>query len=122
MDLLTQLYALYLAGQQGCSPDIKRVNQKPMSNYTVHFLSRAPHLKTADVVAYRSYVLKHGPFIDETVAADLSKCNKKAAEVRQEGNRLYLDKDYKAALEKYNESLCWAERDSEHLGIGYANR
>ncbi|XP_065081821.1 SET and MYND domain-containing protein DDB_G0273589-like [Ochlerotatus camptorhynchus] len=107
MDLLQQLH---------------RLNRKPMSNYTVECFNRAPHLQNADVIAYRTYVLKNGPFIDESVAADLLKSNKKASEVRLVGNRLFLAKDSKAALEKYNESICWAEGNSEDLGIGYANR
>lgn len=126
MDLLTELYAYYLAAELGYSPahlqQRDRIHRKPMSNYTEEFFNRAPHLQNADVVAYRNYVLKNGPFIDETVAPDLLKSNKKAAEVRQVGNRLFLAKDFKEALEKYNESICWAEGNSEDLGIGYANR
>lgn len=126
MERLIELYASYLAAEHGYSAAHQqqwdRVNRKPMSNYTMEFFKRAPHLQNADVVAYRNYVLKNGPFIDETVAPDLLKSNKKASEVRQVGNRLFLAKDFIPALEKYNESICWAELNTEDLGIGYANR
>ncbi|XP_001660071.2 uncharacterized protein LOC5571975 [Aedes aegypti] len=127
MDALTELLYAYMAAQQSQSPSnlahALRINQKPMSLYTTEFLRLAPHLAKSDVVAYRNYVLKNGPFIDETVAPDLIKSNKRAADVRQAGNRHFLAKDYLEALEKYNESICWADGpDSEDLGIGYANR
>uniref|UniRef100_A0A1Q3EWL8 SET and MYND domain-containing protein 4 n=1 Tax=Culex tarsalis TaxID=7177 RepID=A0A1Q3EWL8_CULTA len=50
------------------------------------------------------------------------KCSRKATKLRAEGNRLYLAKDYRKALWKYNESICLAETGSEHLAMGYANR
>lgn len=101
----------------------ERVSKKPMSRYTMDFFRRAPHLQDSDVVNYRNFVVKKGPFINESVAPDPPKNDRKSAEVRQVGNRLYLAKDYPAALEKYNESICWAKGpDSENLGIGYANR
>ncbi|XP_058836297.1 SET and MYND domain-containing protein DDB_G0273589-like [Topomyia yanbarensis] len=110
-----------LAGLKGTEyqKQMERVSRKPMSNYTTQFFDEAGHMKNADVTAYRNYVLKNGPFID---VPDLPKCNNKAAKVRQVGNRLYLKKDYNEALNKYNESICWAETGSEDLGIGYANR
>lgn len=120
MDKLIELYASYLQSAQCQQWD--HVNRKPMSNYTMEFSTRAPHLQKSDVVGYRNYVLKNGPFIDETVAPDLLKSNKKASEVRQVGNRLFLANDFRAAAEKYNESICWAEGKDEDLGIGYANR
>ncbi|EAT36042.1 AAEL011838-PA [Aedes aegypti] len=100
-----------------------RALQNPMDRYLLEFLSRTEHLRLSDVVDYRNYVIKKGPFINDSVAPDLPKDDRKAAAVRQVGNRLYLEMDYPAALEKYNESICWAKGpNSEHLGIGYANR
>lgn len=42
--------------------------------------------------------------------------------LRKEGNQKYLEHDYEAAWSKYNESVCFAEIDSEHLSLSYANR
>ncbi|XP_019547042.3 SET and MYND domain-containing protein 4 [Aedes albopictus] len=126
MDALTELLCAYMTAQGSSTAHLAqalRVNRKPMSTYTSEFMVRAPHMQKCDVTAYRNWVLKNGPFIDETVAPDLIKSNKRAADVRQAGNRLYLAKEYTEALEKYNESICWADGpDSEDLGIGYANR
>lgn len=73
----------------------------------------------ADVTAYRNFVLRNEFLID---VPEKVKCNRKAAQLRQEGNRLYLDKQFDKAVTKYNESICYAEAGSEHLGMGYANR
>jgi tetratricopeptide (TPR) repeat protein len=52
----------------------------------------------------------------------LKKDNEKALLLRKEGNELYKEKKFFEALLKYNESLCFAEPGSEHLGFGFANR
>ncbi|XP_062556683.1 SET and MYND domain-containing protein 4-like [Armigeres subalbatus] len=124
MEKLAELLASYMTAQDPAHLNqALRISRKPMHHYIQEFMTQAPHLKHADVLLYRTYVLKNGPFIDETVAADLNKSDKRAADVRQAGNRLYLSKQYPEALEKYNESICWADgADSENLGIGYANR
>ncbi|XP_062711228.1 uncharacterized protein LOC115260415 [Aedes albopictus] len=98
-------------------------HSEPIDQYAWEFFRRTKHMRFADVADYRSYVIKHGPFVNDSVAPDPAKNDRKAAEVRQVGNRLYLEKQYIAALVKYNESICWADGpDSEQLGIGYANR
>ncbi|XP_063702230.1 SET and MYND domain-containing protein 4-like [Culicoides brevitarsis] len=44
-------------------------------------------------------------------------------EARNRGNQFFIkDKDYVAALECYNKSICLATSESENLAIGYANR
>ncbi|XP_062556491.1 uncharacterized protein LOC134221303 [Armigeres subalbatus] len=112
--LLGDLFRLHLLGLD--EHDVTRRENR----YAMEFFSRAPHMKGSDVITYRNYVLKKGPFIDDIVAPDQPKNNQKAAAIRQEGSRFYRAKDFPTALEKYNESICWAEY--EHLGIGYANR
>lgn len=52
----------------------------------------------------------------------IPKNNELAQEYRRQGNDKWRCKDYFQALELYNKSICFAENDSEHLGIGYANR
>lgn len=52
----------------------------------------------------------------------LIKDNEKAISLRKKGNELYKDKKFFDALLRYNESLCYAEPSSEHLGFAYANR
>uniref|UniRef100_A0A1Q3EWI7 MYND-type domain-containing protein n=1 Tax=Culex tarsalis TaxID=7177 RepID=A0A1Q3EWI7_CULTA len=74
---------------------------------------------TSDVTAYRDFVLRNNRLID---VPERGKCNRRAAELRQEGNRLFLGKKFDDALAKFNESICAAEPGSEHLGMGYANR
>uniref|UniRef100_A0A8D8JN18 SET and MYND domain-containing protein 4 n=1 Tax=Culex pipiens TaxID=7175 RepID=A0A8D8JN18_CULPI len=74
----------------------------------------------SNVTDYRDFVLRRGG--DLLVVPEPPKCNRKAAKLRQQGNRLYLDKQYDDAVSKYNESICYAEAGSEHLGMGYANR
>lgn len=52
----------------------------------------------------------------------LKKDNEKALQLRKQGNELYKEKKFFDALLKYNESLCYAEPKSDHLGYAYANR
>lgn len=57
--------------------------------------------------------------------ADLlaSKSEDRALDARHRGNQFYVvHKNYLAALECYNESLCFAPAGSESLGMAYANR
>lgn len=58
----------------------------------------------------------------EQVASHDKKDNSLADQYRQDGNKLVQQKDYKAAIEQYNKSLCFAENDSLTLSLGYANR
>uniref|UniRef100_A0A1Q3EY08 SET and MYND domain-containing protein 4 n=1 Tax=Culex tarsalis TaxID=7177 RepID=A0A1Q3EY08_CULTA len=72
------------------------------------------------MTAYRDFVLNHEHLLNNVV--EPVKSNTKAAQARQEGNRLYLARRYEKAFEKYNESICYAEAGSEQLAMGYANR
>lgn len=51
-----------------------------------------------------------------------SKSNIKSAALRSEGNKYYSDRNFFNALVKYNESLCYAEVESENMGLAFANR
>ncbi|KAH8319838.1 hypothetical protein KR074_007364 [Drosophila pseudoananassae] len=61
-------------------------------------------------------------FLNVTLRED--KCNKRSVEFRMLGNEQFSLKNrkYFQALELYNKSICYAEPNSEHLSIGYANR
>lgn len=50
------------------------------------------------------------------------KSNELATKLRLKGNDLFRDRKYFSALCAYNESLCYAETDSENLGLAFANR
>lgn len=50
------------------------------------------------------------------------KANDESVNFRTQANRLYVQKHFYDALLKYNESLCFAEPESENLGLSYANR
>jgi SET and MYND domain-containing protein 4 len=50
------------------------------------------------------------------------KSNAKSVALRNEGNIFYVQKRFHDAVAKYNESLCFAEINSENLGLAYANR
>lgn len=50
------------------------------------------------------------------------KSDKKAEELRNEGNEKYSEKKFFEALLKYNESLCNASVGSENVGLAFANR
>lgn len=54
----------------------------------------------------------------------LTKDPAKSLEFRKQGNQFFSlkNQDYVRALELYNQSICYAEWDSEEMGIGYANR
>uniref|UniRef100_A0A1Q3F091 SET domain-containing protein n=1 Tax=Culex tarsalis TaxID=7177 RepID=A0A1Q3F091_CULTA len=74
----------------------------------------------SSMTVYRDLALAQEHLLNNV--AEPVKNNTKAAQARQEGNRLYLTKKYEKALEKYNESICYAEAGSEQLAMGYANR
>lgn len=54
--------------------------------------------------------------------ATMSKLNAKSNSLRLEGNKLFNQRSYYNAMIKYNESLCFAESNSEMMGLAYANR
>lgn len=54
--------------------------------------------------------------------SDSIKSSAYAEKTRTEGNKLYIEKSFFDALLKYNESLCYAEKGSEAIGLAYANR
>ncbi|KAG5675897.1 hypothetical protein PVAND_005757 [Polypedilum vanderplanki] len=52
----------------------------------------------------------------------MEKSNEKSIIFRQEGNEFYKKREFLSALLKYNQSLCYAEKNSENLAHAYANR
>lgn len=52
----------------------------------------------------------------------LEKSNVIADSCRLKGNKFYSNKQFLDAMEAYNQSLCFAESDSEQIGLAYANR
>lgn len=50
------------------------------------------------------------------------KSNADALAARIEGNEMFKDKNFYGAMDKYNQSICFAENWSEGLSIAYANR
>lgn len=55
----------------------------------------------------------------------IRKTNEVSTTYRSRGNKEFVrqtNAGYLAALEYYNKSICYAENDSEELGLGYANR
>lgn len=51
-----------------------------------------------------------------------NKDNDYALKLRKEGNALFGESKWDQAMDKYNRSLCYAENDSELIGLAYANR
>jgi len=51
-----------------------------------------------------------------------NKCNEKSEILRADGNKFYAQKMFYEALQKYNESLCFAIPESKNVGLSYANR
>lgn len=52
----------------------------------------------------------------------LKKNNVMAKKLRDKGNELYYEKKFHEAMAYYNESIAYAENDSEALALAYANR
>lgn len=50
------------------------------------------------------------------------KCDKVAANLREEGNKCFKSKKLYEALELYTKSICYAEKNSIDLSLAYANR
>uniref|UniRef100_A0A1Q3EXH6 SET domain-containing protein n=1 Tax=Culex tarsalis TaxID=7177 RepID=A0A1Q3EXH6_CULTA len=53
---------------------------------------------------------------------ELGKSNATATTLRNTANRFYRERNFEDALTCYNESICYAEPDSDQLAMGYANR
>lgn len=79
--------------------------------------SDAARVEFADKVWRQSKIQVDVPY---RLAKDTEKC----LEFRKQGNQFFSlkNRDYVRALELYNQSICFAELDSEDMGIGYANR
>lgn len=62
----------------------------------------------------------------DAIDKDSSKNVKKASELREKGNKLYVKckttKDFVQVLKAYNESIAVAPRNSEELALAYGNR
>jgi hypothetical protein len=50
------------------------------------------------------------------------KSNQLAKQYRDQGNKHYSNRQFFDALECYNQSLCFAEKDSENVGLAYASK
>ncbi|XP_031617209.1 SET and MYND domain-containing protein DDB_G0273589-like [Contarinia nasturtii] len=50
------------------------------------------------------------------------KCDSVSVQKRKEGNEYYAKQDWPNAMEKYNESLCFATVGSKNISLAYANR
>lgn len=98
---------------QGASP-----KGNAFAKYFTQIQTKAPHLCKSDVMAYRDYILKHGPKLN---VPDSPKNNKTAAKIRLEANHLLNMGDLGTALHKYHESICWARNGSTNLAMGYGN-
>lgn len=70
----------------------------------------------------RKLLLDHKIFDLTSEKFRLEKSNKIAESRRAKGNQFYSNKQFLDALEFYNQSLCFAESGSEHVGLAYANR
>lgn len=90
------------------SQDIEDMNEK----------GRSPQLRYVYDLLRRLKMLPDGNKWIE------SKSDKKAEEFRNKGNSLYASNQFLAAIEMYNQSLCYAETDGDlyHLSVGFANR
>lgn len=78
--------------------------------------SDAERVEFADKVWRQSKIQVDVPY---RLAKDTEKC----LEFRKQGNQFFSlkNRDYVRALELYNQSICFAELNSEDMGIGYAN-
>lgn len=74
---------------------------------------------------------KKSEFADEIVKKYLrrpeiqlreTKCNKKSTRLRTLGNNHFNTGDFLMALKLYNESICYAQKDSEEISLAFANR
>lgn len=82
------------------------------------------HIDTdADKVLFADHVWR-----DSGIKVDIPMCLTKnqatAEEYRKQGNQYFSlkNRNYVKALELYNQSICFAEANSEDIGIAYANR
>uniref|UniRef100_A0A8D8DUJ5 (northern house mosquito) hypothetical protein n=2 Tax=Culex pipiens TaxID=7175 RepID=A0A8D8DUJ5_CULPI len=75
--------------------------------------------RNADIVDYRDFIAQRDALIN---VPEVAKSNELADRHRQHGNRAYAAKRFDEALLQYNQSICFAERGSKQLGMGYANR
>jgi uncharacterized FlaG/YvyC family protein len=51
-----------------------------------------------------------------------AKSSEVSSQMREIGNQFYVKRNFFDAIVKYNESLCYAESESENAGLAYANR
>ena len=51
----------------------------------------------------------------------VKKCNKTAIQYRDLGNMHYTKRDFYNALHCYNKSLCFAEENSENVGLAFGS-
>lgn len=51
-----------------------------------------------------------------------AKSDENSKRLREIGNKFYTQRQFFEAIIKYNESLCYAENESENISLAYANR
>lgn len=70
--------------------------------------------------------IENGKFASDTkytlLNSPLSKSNEQAIELRNRGNEQFYLKNVHKAMDCYNQSVCFAEIDSENVALAYANR
>lgn len=90
---------------------------KDLSNEFNHLNENYKKVKFAEKILLESK-------IESTAPIHIPKNSERSKEVRQQGNQFFSlkNKNYVRALQLYNESICFAENNSEDLAIGYANR
>lgn len=68
---------------------------------------------------FYSVIQKH---YDERVESTHAKSDQLSLEKRKEGNKLFGGREWAAAMEKYNDSLCYAKIRSKNISLAYGNR
>jgi SET and MYND domain-containing protein 4 len=77
--------------------------------------------ENSEKVKYARRLLQQNHFILNDVMQN-PKSDVMSNKLRKTGNQHYAAKEYFKALEMYNQSICFAEQQSENLSIGFANR
>jgi SET and MYND domain-containing protein 4 len=91
---------------------------KQMKSATVNYHLREEHFEKA---RYALTLLESHNLIPD-VPLQHPKNDIASTNFRKSGNECFAAKQYFDALECYNKSICFAEKETENLAIGYANR
>lgn len=102
----------------------KLFHQLQNENKVADLSTEFNHLKSdADKVEFADRVWRDSK-IKVDVPMRLAKDPEKCLDFRNQGTQFFSlkNRDYVRALELYNQSICYAEPDSEDMGKGYGNR